>query len=304
LVIVSKRRLLFTALVIVLGIVIASAVIAYRVSRTPESKVTEGPSATEAGSPGSAQTEPGGPMNTQLPSASTATVAPTPNRTATLTPQPTSTPGVLLSPTSTPGFTLVPPSASTLPPLTTTPVPPFTATPAPPPTPRPVPPPAPGAGGAVAPGPAPTPTLSAPSPVDITLTASPSAATVGQQVNVSVVVNAAPSSPVDAVQVYLDFDDSMLQVVSIAGGTVLSEELQSNFDNNLGQISYAAGTLRDSVGVPFTLITVNFQTTAATDQGGTDIVFAPLVPPRHTKVAAGAGRDVTGSLTPVSLLVQ
>jgi hypothetical protein len=127
---------------------------------------------------------------------------------------------------------------------------------------------------------------------------------VGQQVSVNVVVNAAPASPVDAVQVYLDFNASMLQVVSIAGGTTLSEELQSDFDNNLGQVGYAAGTLGASIEAPFTLVTVNFQTTGATGPGGTDIVFAPLVPPRQTKVAVGLGRDVTGTLTPVHLVIQ
>lgn len=290
---------------------IASAVIAYLVSRNPEPNVTEEPEATEIGASGAAQTGTGGPTNTPLPSAATADVGPTltpvvflgptPHPSTPLIPQPTSAPGAGLSPTSTPDFTLVPPALT--PPIpTATPVPLGTATPAPTRTPRPVA--APGAGGFAPPAPAPTPTPSVSSAVDITLTANPSAASVGQQVSVNVVVNAAPASPVDAVQVYLDFNASMLQVVSIAGGTTLSEELQSDFDNNLGQVGYAAGTLSASIEAPFTLVTVNFQTTGATGPGGTDIVFAPLVPPRQTKVAVGLGRDVTGTLTPVHLVIQ
>ena len=125
----------------------------------------------------------------------------------------------------------------------------------------------------------------------------------GQEISVNVAVAASTASPVDAVQVHLDFDTSVLQVVNVAGGATLSDELQSDFDNSLGQVGYAAGTLGDSIEAPFTLVTVNFQTTAATGQGGTDIVFAPLTPPRQARMTVGAGSDVTGSLTPVSLVV-
>jgi hypothetical protein len=118
-------------------------------------------------------------------------------------------------------------------------------------------------------------------------------------------VNASLGSPVDAVQAYLDFDTSVLQVVSVTGGATLSQVLQpADFDNGLGQVNYAAGTTGGSIEAPFTLLTVNFQTTAATGQNGTTIVFAPLTPPRQTRVAVGAGQDVTGNLTAVSLVVQ
>jgi hypothetical protein len=135
--------------------------------------------------------------------------------------------------------------------------------------------------------------------------ASTSVASVGQQITINVMVNASPGSPVDAVQAYLDFDTSVLQVVSVVGGATLSQVLQpAKFDNGRGEVDYAAGTTGDSIESPFTLLSVNFQTTAVTGQNGTAIVFAPLTPPRQTRVAVGAGQDVTGNLTPVSLVVQ
>jgi hypothetical protein len=68
-------------------------------------------------------------------------------------------------------------------------------------------------------------------------------AVTGEQFSVNIIVNAGPANSVDAMQVYLDFDPSLLQVIAIRDGTTLSEQLQSSFDNSLGQINYAAGTL-------------------------------------------------------------
>lgn len=119
-------------------------------------------------------------------------------------------------------------------------------------------------------------------------------------------VSATPTSPVNAVQVYLDFDKSVLDVTSVTGGGMLPQELQPLpwFDNSLGQVNYAAGTTGSSIQAAFTLITVNFQAIATTGPSGTPINFAPLAPPRQTKVAVGAGRNVTGNLTPVNLVTQ
>ena len=134
--------------------------------------------------------------------------------------------------------------------------------------------------------------------------ASASTVSAGQQVSVNVVVGAAPTSPADAAQVYLDFDASVIQVVSLTSGAALSQVLQAEFDNSRGRVNYAAGTLEDSVEAPFTLVTVNFRAAAATGQGGTVIDFAPLAPPRQTKVAVDVGKNVTGNLTPVRLVIQ
>jgi hypothetical protein len=108
---------------------------------------------------------------------------------------------------------------------------------------------------------------------------------------------------VDAAQVYLDFNSAALQVIAIRDGTTLTEQLQSSFDNSLGQVSYAAGTLGNAAATPFTLATIDFQGIGATGQAGTDIVFAPLVDPRQTK-AVDAGVNNTGQLTPVTVVVE
>ena len=85
-------------------------------------------------------------------------------------------------------------------------------------------------------------------------------------------------------------------------------ETVSNFDQTRGQINYAAGKgfslPNDSVASPFTLVTVTFQALVASGQVGTDIVFAPLVPPRESKTVLGAGRTNTGQLVPVKIIVN
>jgi hypothetical protein len=112
-----------------------------------------------------------------------------------------------------------------------------------------------------------------------------------------------PASLVDAAQVYLDFNPAALQVIAIRDGTTLTEQLQSSFDNSLGQVSYAAGTLGNAAATPFTLATIDFQGIGATGQAGTDIVFAPLVDPRQTK-AVDAGVNNTDQLTPITVVVE
>jgi hypothetical protein len=151
--------------------------------------------------------------------------------------------------------------------------------------------------------PAPTPTIPAQQTVDIALMKEGPRIALGEQFSVRVVVNAGPASPVNAAQVYLNFDPSVLQVIALRDGTTLSEQLQSSFDNSLGQVNYAAGTLSNAAASPFTLVTIDFQGTGATGQRGTDIVFAPLVDPRQTK-AVDAGLNNTGKLTPVNIVVE
>lgn len=230
--------------------------------------------------------------------------------------QPTAVPvpGLIMEVTPVPALTLGPaltPLPTVTPALapTSTPATPATpqATPAPTPASTPLPASSPGTGGSFAPAPNPTLTPTPPIPaqqtVDIALMAAQPRVAVGEQFSVRVIVNAGPASPVDAAQVYLDFDSSVLQVIAIRDGTVLGEQLQSSFDNGLGQVNYAAGTLGNAAEAPFTLTTIDFQGTGATGQGGTDIVFAPLTAPRQTK-AVDAGLDNTGKLTPVNVVFE
>jgi hypothetical protein len=109
---------------------------------------------------------------------------------------------------------------------------------------------------------------------------------------------------VDAVQVYVDFDPAVLEVINLLGGTALPRPLQSSFDNQLGQVNYAAGTLEDPVAVPFTLVTAEFRALARTGPGGTVLNFAPPAPPRQTRVSAGGGRDGSGNLTGAMIVIQ
>jgi hypothetical protein len=146
-----------------------------------------------------------------------------------------------------------------------------------------------------------------PPKVDIFVLPDRSSVKVGEQIDINVKVFAAAAGRVDAAQVYLDFNPSVLQVLALTGGTALPAQFQSKFDNGLGQIAYAAGngigTPIDSVASPFDLVKVTFQAVAASGQGGTDIAFSPLLPPRESKTIFGVGLANTGQLLPINILV-
>jgi hypothetical protein len=130
-------------------------------------------------------------------------------------------------------------------------------------------------------------------------------AVTGEQFSVNIIVNAGPANSVDATQAYLDFDPSLLQVIAIRDGATLSEQLESSFDNSLGQINYVAGTLGNAAegSLYYTLAIIDFQGIRATAQGGTEITFAPLTDPRQTK-AVNAELNNTGTLTPVKIVSE
>ena len=107
----------------------------------------------------------------------------------------------------------------------------------------------------------------------------------------------------DTVQVYLDFDPSILTVVEVNPGATLKVALQSGFDNLAGQAGYAAGTLGDSAQVPFTLVSLTFLAINPTGPAGTQLQFAPLVAPRETK-AIEAGVNNLGKLRALTLVIQ
>lgn len=111
------------------------------------------------------------------------------------------------------------------------------------------------------------------------------------------------SNPVDAVQVYLIFDPARFAALSLTAGPDLEIPLQSNVDNALGRLDYAAGTLGAAVTNPFILATVTFRALAPTGPPGTYITFAALQSPRQTKAIAG-GANLTGNLTSAYLVVE
>ena len=119
----------------------------------------------------------------------------------------------------------------------------------------------------------------------------------------------------DTVQVYLDFDSSILRVVEVDAGARLEVVLQSGFDNPAGQVDYAAGTLGDSAQVPITLVSLTFQVINPSGPAGTQLQFSPLVVPRETKAmrsrcvpretkAIEAGANHLGNLSPLILVIQ
>ena len=125
----------------------------------------------------------------------------------------------------------------------------------------------------------------------------------GEEFDVIVQVSAGVTNRVDTVQVYLDFDATKLEAISLASGGRLEYQLQSLLDNSGGRVAYAAGTLGDARELPFTLGTLTFR--AKADSGGREvsIQFAPLRAPRQTK-AINRGLNVTGQLIPVGVIVR
>ena len=142
-----------------------------------------------------------------------------------------------------------------------------------------------------------------PARVAITLQTSVPRPGIGQLFEVAVTVEAQADRPVDTVQVYLDFDSSILRVVEVDAGARLEVVLQSGFDNPAGQVDYAAGTLGDSAQVPFTLVRLTFQVINPSGPAGTQLQFSPLVVPRETK-AIEAGANHLGNLSPLILVIQ
>ena len=125
----------------------------------------------------------------------------------------------------------------------------------------------------------------------------------GELFRVSALVGATSSTPVDAVQVYVEFDSEVFQVVSIDAGPSLEFQLQSLVDNDAGRVGYAAGTLEGELPYSFTLCTLTVRPLKATSSQGSHIEFAPLEKPRQTK-AVHRGLNVTGRLVSIRVTVR
>jgi len=105
---------------------------------------------------------------------------------------------------------------------------------------------------------------------------------------------------VDGASASLNFDPSVLQVVSISGGGTLPVAIQSAFDNGAGTLDYAAGTFSDFPSGTFTLATATFTAVATTTN--TSLVFS-TTPPRQSDTTY-AGASVLGSTVPATLTVN
>ena len=113
-------------------------------------------------------------------------------------------------------------------------------------------------------------------------------------------INADGNRPVDTAQVHLEFDPAKLQVESISSGARLEYPLLSNWDNGLGTVKYAAGTLDSPAESPFTLCTVRFRVTTQIGSKNKKIGFADRSNTLRTKVIR-QGLNITGQLFPLEI---
>lgn len=125
----------------------------------------------------------------------------------------------------------------------------------------------------------------------------------GQPFEVRVTIGAGVARPVDTAQVYLGFQPENLQVKSISSGHRMEYPLLSTWDNTLGNVKYAAGTLGPPAKAPFELFTVTLQATEQFRNGSTQIRFADPTDIHRTKVIT-RGLDVTGRLIPLELILR
>lgn len=122
------------------------------------------------------------------------------------------------------------------------------------------------------PTPVPTATVTpAPPTVDMDLTASANKVQVGSSLVVEVWVYPRHNSMVDAAQVVLAFDPSILQVLTINRGNRLEEQLYVETDNIGGRAGFAAGTLGPAGSSRFKLASVEFLSVGVTGPRGSPI---------------------------------
>ena len=122
---------------------------------------------------------------------------------------------------------------------------------------------------------------------------------VGQQFDVEIEVRAGDQQ-VDGAAAYINFDPSLLQVVSITPGSTLDSQLRNEVDNDAGEISLAYGTFAPFPSGTFTLATVTFEATNAT--AGTPLAFNSERP-RKTNATFG-GQSVLSSAVDGTVVIE
>jgi hypothetical protein len=103
----------------------------------------------------------------------------------------------------------------------------------------------------------------------------------------------AESQPVDGAAAYLVFEPTLLQVEAITLGKALPKGLQNDFDNQLGTIDIAAGTLEDYPEGTFELAEVCFNVIGELSQSSVAFQFDS---PRQSNVTFG-GASILSSHT-------
>jgi hypothetical protein len=121
---------------------------------------------------------------------------------------------------------------------------------------------------------------------------------VDQTITVTVQVQAG-SQQVDGAAAYLNFDPTLLQVVSLTPGTTLPVPLANSFDNTAGTINYAAGNFSNFPSGTFTLVQIALKGVAETPS--TTISYNNTNP-RQSDATRG-GQSVLGSEFPATVKV-
>ena len=138
--------------------------------------------------------------------------------------------------------------------------------------------------------------------VSIVLSPQSSVVQVGDTFTVQVVVQAGDQE-LNTVEVYLDFDPSLLQASPSTDGGAFSLVLENSVDNSLGQIDFAAGTLGGGAlpSGSFVLATLNLRAIGATP--ATPLSFSDVLP-RQTDALYGAGISALGHAIDGSVEIQ
>jgi stage V sporulation protein SpoVS len=101
--------------------------------------------------------------------------------------------------------------------------------------------------------------------------------------------------PVRGASAYIDFDETKLEVQSIAPGAALNTVLQNQYDNVAGTIDYSAGKLTGTLPTgTFTLATIEFRALAETS-APTPLTFVST-PGRVTDVITTGSVSVLGTV--------
>ena len=128
----------------------------------------------------------------------------------------------------------------------------------------------------------------------VTLTTSeiPAGLMVGSTFEVAIQVNASETQAVDGTAAYLNFDPESLQVNELMAGEQFDFVLQSDFDNDKGEINFAASSWNtDFPKGNFTLFTVKF---TLVKPGGAKTISFNTSGDRQTEAVSG-GQPVTDS---------
>lgn len=106
----------------------------------------------------------------------------------------------------------------------------------------------------------------------------------GERFSLILQVDAAVVDPINAAAIHVDFDPTVLGVTQIVPHRQFTTLLLQEVNNELGQINFAAGVLREGVVAPFDLVQVNFEVLQPFEQTELRLVRRGT---RNTELATG-----------------